>query len=261
MDGPTNERKGDGDAATWPPPNKAYRCAYVARQVAVKAKWKLWVTQAEHDAIARASSSCPEQKAPGEAGGSSHLKLIVQSDDEHSRQRIGIHQPDPAPPPATSSRTTTSRTTSSHGQRQHRNSMQPGDPTTNSGNCYRAGEICRKATTAASGIDGNGDPIECVDNGGSGAGNTPDLSSVNFAVPASPSRLATWEILYPVAADSGCGRVLRRLRLGSARRVKGDGEDGSRGLIRITWAIFAADYVILVQPGRAPAALVRQTFA
>ena len=29
-----NQQKGDGDTATWLPPNKAFRCAYVARQVA-----------------------------------------------------------------------------------------------------------------------------------------------------------------------------------------------------------------------------------
>ena len=42
-----DEQKGDGDAATWLPPNRAYRCAYVARQVAVKSRYRLWVTQAE----------------------------------------------------------------------------------------------------------------------------------------------------------------------------------------------------------------------
>lgn len=64
VDGPTNEAKGDGDAATWLPPNKAYRCAYVARQVAVKAKYHLWVTQGEHDAIGAVLASCPTQPLP-----------------------------------------------------------------------------------------------------------------------------------------------------------------------------------------------------
>ncbi len=68
VDGPTNEAKGDGDAATWLPPNKSYRCAYVARQVAVKARYGLWVTQAEHDAIARILARCPGQDAPVESG-------------------------------------------------------------------------------------------------------------------------------------------------------------------------------------------------
>jgi len=57
-DGPTNSAKGDKDAATWLPPNKAFRCEYVSHQVAVKAKYHLWVTQAEHDAIAGALATC-----------------------------------------------------------------------------------------------------------------------------------------------------------------------------------------------------------
>ncbi len=65
VDGPTNEKKGDGDAATWLPANKSFRCQYVARQVAVKVRYKLWVTPAEHDAIARVLSGCKSQKLPG----------------------------------------------------------------------------------------------------------------------------------------------------------------------------------------------------
>lgn len=43
VDGPTNQSKGDGDAATWLPPNRSYWCPYVSRQVEVKAKYHLWV--------------------------------------------------------------------------------------------------------------------------------------------------------------------------------------------------------------------------
>lgn len=64
VDGPLNEQKSDGDAATWLPPNKAYRCAYVARQVAVKASWGLWVTTAERATIANVLSSCPDEPIP-----------------------------------------------------------------------------------------------------------------------------------------------------------------------------------------------------
>ena len=59
VDGPTNASKSDGDAATWLPPQRSYRCRFVARQVAVKAKWKLSVTAAERDAMARVSSTLP----------------------------------------------------------------------------------------------------------------------------------------------------------------------------------------------------------
>jgi hypothetical protein len=57
-DGPANGAKGDKDAASWLPPNKAFRCEYVARQTAVKAKYSLWVTQAEHNAIAGLLEGC-----------------------------------------------------------------------------------------------------------------------------------------------------------------------------------------------------------
>jgi hypothetical protein len=42
--GAVNEAKGDGDAATWLPPLRSARCPYVARQIAVKAAYRLWVT-------------------------------------------------------------------------------------------------------------------------------------------------------------------------------------------------------------------------
>jgi hypothetical protein len=64
VDGPTNLRKGDGDAATWLPPRKAFRCAYVARQVAVKHRYGLSVTTAERDAMVRVLTTCPGQPLP-----------------------------------------------------------------------------------------------------------------------------------------------------------------------------------------------------
>jgi hypothetical protein len=64
VDASANRQKGDGDAATWLPPNKAYRCPMVARQIAVKAKYGLWVTPAERDAMARVLATCPGQKLP-----------------------------------------------------------------------------------------------------------------------------------------------------------------------------------------------------
>jgi hypothetical protein len=64
VDGLTNQRKSDGDAATWLPPNGAYRCSYAARQIAVKAKYGLWVTGAERDALRRILATCPAQVLP-----------------------------------------------------------------------------------------------------------------------------------------------------------------------------------------------------
>ncbi|MEV4564145.1 HNH endonuclease family protein [Nonomuraea sp. NPDC049419] len=58
VDGPLNGQKSDSDAATWLPPRKAYRCAYIARQIDVKAKYGVWVTSAEKDAMKGILDSC-----------------------------------------------------------------------------------------------------------------------------------------------------------------------------------------------------------
>jgi hypothetical protein len=63
-DAKLNRQKGDGDAATWLPPYKPYRCEYVARQIAIKAKYSLWVTAPEQDAMRVVLDSCPGQKIP-----------------------------------------------------------------------------------------------------------------------------------------------------------------------------------------------------
>lgn len=64
VDASTNRGKGDGDTATWLPPNKGYRCVYVAAQVAVKKKYGLWVTAAEQAAMKKVLSDCPGQRLP-----------------------------------------------------------------------------------------------------------------------------------------------------------------------------------------------------
>lgn len=65
VDAEANKKKSDGDAATWLPKNKKFRCQYVARQVSVKYKYSLWVTQAEKDAISRILTNCPNEPAIG----------------------------------------------------------------------------------------------------------------------------------------------------------------------------------------------------
>lgn len=64
VDGELNQQKGDGDAASWLPPNKPYRCEYIARQIAVKKKYSLWITRSEYDAMAGVLQTCPDQKIP-----------------------------------------------------------------------------------------------------------------------------------------------------------------------------------------------------
>ena len=89
VDGPLNMAKGDGDAATWLPPNTSYRCAYVARQVAVKVSYDLWMTQAERNAIATILSSCPDEPLPG--------GVVAELPE---RQPTPAPAPAPAPVPA-----------------------------------------------------------------------------------------------------------------------------------------------------------------
>jgi hypothetical protein len=62
--GRLNSQKGDGDAATWLPPLKSFRCSYVAQQIAVKAKYSLWVTAPEKEAMTRILAACPNQTLP-----------------------------------------------------------------------------------------------------------------------------------------------------------------------------------------------------
>jgi len=64
VQGDANQQKSDGDAATWLPSNKAFRCEYVARQIAVKQKYTLWVTPPEKDAMLSVLSACPDQALP-----------------------------------------------------------------------------------------------------------------------------------------------------------------------------------------------------
>lgn len=61
-----NSAKNDSDAATWLIPRKSWRCAYVARQIAVKRRYRLWVTQAEKGAMKRVLSTCPLESLPGD---------------------------------------------------------------------------------------------------------------------------------------------------------------------------------------------------
>lgn len=60
-----NGAKSDSDAASWLPPSRDYRCAYVARQIAVKTSYRLWVTPAERAAMSTVLSSCPAEPLPG----------------------------------------------------------------------------------------------------------------------------------------------------------------------------------------------------
>ena len=58
VDGPANQAKSDGDAATWLPKYKPFRCQYITRQIQVKQRYDLWVTPAEKQAMLSVLDKC-----------------------------------------------------------------------------------------------------------------------------------------------------------------------------------------------------------
>lgn len=60
VDGAANQEKSDSDAASWLPPAQSFRCEYVSRQIAIKKKYSLWVTQPEKDAMKTVLGRCPD---------------------------------------------------------------------------------------------------------------------------------------------------------------------------------------------------------
>lgn len=67
VDGPTNIEKGSQDAAGWLP-DPAYRCRYIARQIAVKQRYDLWLSAAEQRTMSRQLQKCPLQVLPLQPG-------------------------------------------------------------------------------------------------------------------------------------------------------------------------------------------------
>ena len=86
VDASANRQKGDGDAATWLPANKAFRCRYVARQIAVKRRYHAWVTRAERDAMARVLGTCPHQRLP--TGGRVPTSVVATTPARSGKGRV-----------------------------------------------------------------------------------------------------------------------------------------------------------------------------
>ncbi|WEV64972.1 DUF1524 domain-containing protein [Bifidobacterium sp. ESL0732] len=111
VDGDANQQKSDGDAATWLPKNKSYRCSYVSRQIGVKHKYNLWVTKAEKAAMQRVLVTCPTQAVPADdgpfpqngaasQGGSSAGTAVEGSGNSGQEANGGASSAQPAPAPA-----------------------------------------------------------------------------------------------------------------------------------------------------------------
>lgn len=96
-----NRQKGDGDAATWLPPKRDYRCEYVSRQIAVKDKYGLWVKPAEADAMRRVLDDCDgflavedEHEWPANGEGD-----VIATEAEPTEEPAPAPAPAPAPDP------------------------------------------------------------------------------------------------------------------------------------------------------------------
>lgn len=96
VDGPANQQKSDSDAASWLPSNKSFRCQYVARQIGVKHKYALWVTQAEKDAMTSVLSGCPGQTVPDGGG----VVASAQADSQPAQTPEPAQTTQAAPAPA-----------------------------------------------------------------------------------------------------------------------------------------------------------------
>ena len=82
VDGPANQEKSNSDASQWLPSNTGYRCSYVARQIGVKQKYSLWVTQSEKTAMENVLRSCPSQRVPADT------HEIILSNDSQNMYRL-----------------------------------------------------------------------------------------------------------------------------------------------------------------------------
>jgi hypothetical protein len=85
-DAASNRQKGAGDAATWLPANRSFRCAYVARQIAVKRRYRAWVTAAERGAMQRVLNRCAGEPLP--VGGRVRVPVAARTPSPASDGRV-----------------------------------------------------------------------------------------------------------------------------------------------------------------------------
>jgi hypothetical protein len=181
VDGPTNQAKGDKDAASWLPPNKGFRCEYVAIQIAVKAKYELWVTAAEKDAMTRVLNTCEGQLLPADAGviagAGAALDVDVEKETKPAPAQKTQEAAKPAPAPVTEAP-----------------ALGGGGAFQNCSEAAAAGvyNIPAGSPAYSPDLDRNGDGVACESNNVGAVPATPE-------VPAAPAAPAVPEIPAPVA--------------------------------------------------------------
>ncbi|MCD1285494.1 calcium-binding protein [Brevibacterium sp. CCUG 69071] len=152
-----NRQKGDGDAATWLPPNKSYRCEYVSRQIAVKHKYDLWVVKAEKAAMERVLANCE-----GEDAFAKYVAWPAPGDGDNVRTAKDT----PAKKKASSSSGSSSSGSGSSSSGSGRKSSSAGSGSVYYENCTAAREagaapVRRGDPGYASHLDRDGDGVGC----------------------------------------------------------------------------------------------------
>lgn len=102
-----NTLKGERDASGWLPPNGAFVCEYVTRQVVVKAKYHLTLTSSEAAGIASALMPCAGQQLPMEAA----IPLAPEPITPSAAPASPVPMPLQSGAGSTTQRTTTTSTT------------------------------------------------------------------------------------------------------------------------------------------------------
>lgn len=90
-----NQEKGSGDAATWLPPNKSYRCTYATRIVDVKVRYRLSITADERAALAFLLNDCKTGR-----GTSALPPVLTSSSAIQTHSAPPAQTPNPFPPRA-----------------------------------------------------------------------------------------------------------------------------------------------------------------
>jgi hypothetical protein len=187
VSGPLNDAKGDGDAATWLPPNSATRCNYVARQVAIKATYGLWMTPAEKDASATVLSNCSNEPlpygvvvssppsapviiaplagpAPAEAVPAPADHATLSTTSAPARTTAATPRPVPAPKPAPAPAPKPAPAPAPAPA--PKPGPAPAPAPAPSG--YKAGQFCKAASVGQTAIASNGNLIKCEDTNNDG---------------------------------------------------------------------------------------------
>lgn len=143
-----NQAKSDSNAAEWLPPDKSYRCTYISRQIAVKAKYGLWVTQPEHDAMSRVLDSCPGFPVATEDG----LSWPAPGAGHLAKEGSAPKDAEPAPPE-----------TAPAAEGQPREPSEEGATYANCKEARAAGAapLHRGQPGYSEGMDGDGDGVAC----------------------------------------------------------------------------------------------------